>query len=87
VQLIDFIETARNLKGATTHYDTVSKGGEHDFLLCNLFPVKDRQKGDQGGFYGGSFDFLCLEIYSFKRLKCYQFFNFIKYDIIKSVTK
>jgi hypothetical protein len=26
VQLIDFIETARNLKVATTNYDTVSKG-------------------------------------------------------------
>jgi hypothetical protein len=26
VQLIDFIETARNLKVATTNYDTVSMG-------------------------------------------------------------
>jgi len=28
VQLIDFIETDRNLKVATTNYDTVSGGGE-----------------------------------------------------------
>jgi len=27
VQLIDFIETDRNLKVATTNYDTVSQGG------------------------------------------------------------
>ena len=28
MQLIDFIETDRNLKVATTNYDTVSQGGE-----------------------------------------------------------
>jgi hypothetical protein len=28
VQLVGFIETDRNLKGAATNYDTASKGGE-----------------------------------------------------------
>jgi len=34
------------------------------------------KKGDQGGFYGDSFDFLGFEIHFFKRLKCYGIFNF-----------
>ena len=53
MQLIDFIETDRNLKVATTNYDTVSQGGGKFFRELDAPQLPPGQAPPQRGFCPG----------------------------------